>query len=115
MIACVKWNGNNANFLGSCRSHIGLATLLQPCISHGCTKRRNLEMEPKYLMKYQNMKRCRFLNPNIMRAKNDKNTVKSTIIMNFTGSSDVLCLQQSFKEKLEFTSEFWVFPLLREV
>ena len=46
-----------------------------------------------------------------MRAKNDKNTVKSTIIMNFTGSSDVLCLQQSFKEKLEFTSEFWVFPL----
>ena len=65
------------------------------------------------ISKYE--KNCRFLNPNIMRAKNDKNTVKSTIIMNFTGSSDVLCLQQSFKEKLEFTSEFWVFPLLREV
>ena len=29
----------------------------------------------------------------------------------FTGSSDVLCLQQISKENLEFTSESWVFLL----
>ena len=32
-----------------------------------------------------------------------------------TGSSDVLCLQQISKEKLEFISEFWVFLLFRDV
>ena len=33
----------------------------------------------------------------------------------FTGSSDVLRLQQISKEKLELTSEFWVFSLFHEV
>ena len=32
-----------------------------------------------------------------------------------TGSSDVLCLQQISKEKLEFTSEFWVFSVFQKV
>ena len=42
------------------------------------------------------------LNPNISRMKNDRK---------FTGSSEVLCLQQISKEKLEFTFECWLFSL----
>ena len=33
----------------------------------------------------------------------------------FTGSSNVLCLQQISMEKLESTSEFWVFSLFYKV
>ena len=33
----------------------------------------------------------------------------------FTDSSGVLCLQQIYKERLEFTSEFRVFSIFHEV
>ena len=39
-----KWSGHDVNFSGPCRSHICLLDSL-------CTKRPNLEMEPKYLVK----------------------------------------------------------------
>ena len=44
---------------------------------HGCTKRMNLEMEPKYLTKTEVQ-----LNANTLKTKNNKSTVKSTRIMN---------------------------------
>ena len=56
-------------------------------------------MESKYLTKTDIQ-----LNPNISRRKGSR-----------TGFSNVLCLQKISKEKLEFTSEFWIFSHSHEV
>ena len=60
-------------------------------------------MEPEYLTKTEVQ-----LNSNLLRTKNNIDTVKSIRTM-LIGSSDVLCLQQMSEKKLEFTSEFWIF------
>ena len=54
-------------------------------------------MEPKYLTKTH-------IHPisDILGTKNNKD-------------SDILCLQQISKEKIEFITDFWIFPLLYEV
>ena len=68
-------------------------------------------MEPKYLTK-TNVQ----LNSDILRTKKDKKILrKAPEEWMFAGCSDVLCLQQIFKEKLEFTSEFWLFSLFLKV
>ena len=53
------------------------ASMFVQLFTHGCINHLNLEMEPKYLMKSDVQ-----LNPNIVRTKNNKSTLKSTKTMN---------------------------------